>query len=319
MTYTTTRKRISPSVARGLPLTRKVEEGLALYKLYRREARNGVELENIFEEIQEYDDLLRQYTGLALSEAVVFEIGFGARPHRQIAMQSLGIDVRGVDAEAPATSSRPSQFITMLRRNGIERAAKSVVRHLLFDRGEDQALDRALNRRGLVRKLDPARLLVADARLVELEPHSVDLVVSEDVFEHLQRDTLELVIEAMARWLRPTGLALIRPNVFTGITGGHLIEWSRRAMLQPPAQRRSEPWEHLRQRRFPPNTYLNEVTRAEYRSLFSGHFDIIEERVTRPDLGRPYLDDRAREALAAWPDEELFSNQTLFVLRPRTR
>jgi hypothetical protein len=64
---------------------------------------------------------------------------------------------------------------------------------------------------------------------------------------------------------------------------------------------------------------LNEVTRAEYRSLFSGHFDIIEERVTRPDLGRPYLDDRAREALAAWPDEELFSNQTLFVLRPRTR
>jgi SAM-dependent methyltransferase len=246
----------------------------------------------------------------------VFEIGFGARPHRQIAMQSMGIDVRGVDAEAPVISGRPSQFVTMLRRNGAERAAKSIVRRLLFDRAEERALDRALSQRRLVRRLDPGRLMVADAGLVRLEPESVDLVVSEDVFEHLQRDTLEQVICGMARWLRPTGLALIRPNVFTGITGGHLIEWSRRAMLHPPLERRSEPWEHLRQRRIAPNTFLNEVTRAEYRELFGRHFEIVEERVTRPDLGRAHLDERAREELAGWPDDELFSNQTLFVLRP---
>jgi hypothetical protein len=316
MTNTTSTKRISPSVARGLPLTRKVDEGLALYKLYRREARSGVDFEDLFNEIDEYDHLLAQYTGRALTEASVFEIGFGARPHRQIAMQSMGIDVRGVDAEAPVISGRPSQFVTMLRRNGAERAAKSIVRRLLFDRAEERALDRTLSQRRLVRRLDPGRLMVADAGLVRLEPESVDLVVSEDVFEHLQRDTLEQVICGMARWLRPTGLALIRPNVFTGITGGHLIEWSRRAMLHPPSERRSEPWEHLRQRRIAPNTFLNEVTRAEYRELFGRHFEIVEERVTRPDLGRAHLDERAREELAGWPDDELFSNQTLFVLRP---
>ena len=32
----------------------------------------------------------------------------------------------------------------------------------------------------------------------------------------------------------PTGIALIRPNVFTGITGGHLIEWSRRCASRGP-------------------------------------------------------------------------------------
>lgn len=318
MTETTNPGRMSPSVAHGLPLTRKLDEGLQLFKQYRHEARAGVDLEGIFEEIEEYDALLRHLTGVTLAEAVVFEIGFGARPHRQIALQSMGIDVRGVDAEVPVVSGRPSQFVDMVRRNGVERAAKSLIRHTLFDRGEQRALERALRQRGFAPRLDPARLIVADACDVEVEPESLDLVISEDVFEHLRCETLEKVLAEMARWLRPTGIALIRPNVFTGITGGHLIEWSRHALRQPPSKRRSEPWEHLRQRRFEANTYLNELTRAEYREIFAIHFEILEERVTQLDLGREYLDARAKAELADWPDDELFSNQTLFVLRPRT-
>jgi hypothetical protein len=309
---------MSPSVAHGLPLTRKLDEGLALFKQYRLEARAGMNLEGLFDEIEEYDALLRQLAGVTLAEAVVFEIGFGARPHRQIALQSMGVDVRGVDAEVPAVSGRPSQFVNMVRRNGVERAAKSLVRHTLFDRGEQRALEHALRRRGLAPRLDPARLIVTDARDVDVEPGSLDLVISEDVFEHLQPDTLEQLLPALASWLRPTGIALIRPNVFTGITGGHLIEWSREALRQPPSERRSEPWEHLRQRRFEPNTYLNALTRAEYRELFSSHFEILEERVAQPDLGRAYFDARTQTELADWPDDELFSNQTLFVLRLRT-
>ncbi len=309
---------MSPSVAHGLPLTRKLDEGLALFKQYRTDARAGVNLEGLFEEIEEYDAMLRRFAGVTLAEAVVFEIGFGARPHRQIALQSMGVDVRGVDAEVPVVPGRPSQFVSMLRRNGIERAAKSLIRRTLFDRGEQRALECALRRRGLVPRLDPARLIVADARDVDVEAGSLDLVISEDVFEHLKRDTLEQVVAALARWLRPTGIALIRPNVFTGITGGHLIEWSRHALRQPPPKRRSEPWEHLRQRRFEPNTYLNGLTRAEYRQLFGDHFDILEERVAQPDLGRAYFDARAQAELADWSDDELFSNQTLFLLRPRT-
>lgn len=318
MTETTKPRRMSPSVAHGLPLTRKLDEGLQLFKQYRHEARTGVNLEGIFEEIEEYDALLRHLTGVTLAKAVVFEIGFGARPHRQIALQSMGIDVRGVDAEVPVVSGRPSQFVNMVRRNGVERAAKSLVRHTLFDRDEQRALERALRQRGFAPRLDPARLIVADACDVDVEPGSLDLVISEDVFEHLHCETLEKVLAEMARWLRPTGIALIRPNVFTGITGGHLTEWSRHALRQPPSKRRSEPWEHLRQRRFEANTYLNGLTRAEYREIFAVHFEILEERATQPDLGREYLDPRAKAELADWPDDELFSNQTLFILRPRT-
>jgi SAM-dependent methyltransferase len=309
-------KRMSPSVAHGLPLARKLNEGFELAKQYRAAARSGQSFEGLFEEIAEYDTLLRELTGTTLAEAAVFEIGFGARPYRQIVLQSLGVNVRGVDAEVPVVSSRPSEFVHMLRRNSAERVAKSLVRHIVFDRGENRDLDRALRRRGFTRQLNPARLIVADVCDVEIEPRSLDLVISEDVFEHLQRDTLERAVAAMARWLRPTGIALIRPNVFTGITGGHIVEWSRHALRHPPPNRRSEPWDHLRQRRFKPNTYLNELTRAEYRRAFGVHFEILAERVTAPDLGRNYFDSRVQAELADWPEEELFSNQTLFVLRP---
>ncbi len=81
--------------------------------------------------------------------------------------------------------------------------------------------------------------------------------------------------------------------------------------------RRSEPWEHLRRKRFRANVYLNELMRADYRRLFSQHFEIVEERVTKPDLGREYLSPEVAEELKRYSDEELFSNGVLFVLRPK--
>jgi Methyltransferase domain len=271
----------------------------------------------MFGDIAEYDALLREHAGVPLTEARVFEIGFGARPHRQVALQSMGVDARGIDAEVPLLGGRPREIGRIVRRNGVERALKSVVRRTLFDCGERRELDRALRERGWARRLDTARLLVGDAGEARLEPGSLDLVFSEDVFEHIDRRTLEGLIPRMATWLRPRGLALIRPNVFPGITGGHLLDWSPFALRHPPARRRGEPWEHLRRRRFAPNTHLNALTRADYRTLLGGPFEILEERVAEPGLGREHYHGSVRAELAGWPAEELFSNRTLFVLRPR--
>jgi Methyltransferase domain len=316
VTESTISTRLSPSVARGLPLRRKLDEGARLFRIYRAEARADQDLEWLFDEVDEYRHLLECHSGTDLENANIFEIGFGPRPYRQIILQSMGINARGVDIEAPLLPGRPTQFILMLRRNGVERAAKTLIRSVFFDRRERRLLERGLHRRGLARRLDPERLTVADAGELELPPASLDLIFSEDVFEHMERTTLERVVALMATWLKPGGLALVRPNVFTGITGGHLIEWSRRALRLPPTERQSEPWDHLRKRRAAPNTYLNELTRADYRALFGRHFEILEEQVAQPDLGREYLDARARAELRDWPEDELFSNQTMFVLRP---
>lgn len=305
----------SPSRA-DVGLVERLRENSGYLRAYKRRQRVGYDVESLFDEIEEYDSLARRHGNGPLSEARVLEVGFGARPHRLAILHSMGVDARGIDIEVPLLEFRRSRLAEMLRRNGPERLTKSVIRHLLFDRTEWAALRAALEQRGMTMRVDPQRLLIGDAATLEMEPNSVDLIYSEDVFEHIPGSSLAAVTERMARWLAPNGVALISPNVFTGITGGHLVEWNR-ASFTHDAVRRSAPWDHLRRRAHHPNTQLNELSRAEFRELFASHFVIEDEIVRYPDLGRHHLTAALREELSAWSDDELMSNVVCFVLRPR--
>lgn len=307
-------ERLSPSTA-PVSYDRKAAEYRLLLRSYLQRVRRPPQLEYLLDDIDEYDALLREHAGLGLRSAKVFEIGYGARPYRQMALQSMGVEVEGVDAEQPVLRGTPAELRAAWRVNGPERALKSLLRRVAFDPRERAAFRRLLRARGLTPRLDPARLRVSDAAEVELAAGSLDLVFSEEVFQSVEMSSLERIVPAMAAWLRPGGLALIRPNVFTGITGCLLQEWSRWSVAHPPRGRRSEPWEHLRDDRFSPNTHANRLTRAEYRELFAAHFELLEERVKDPGLGRGYYTPEVAAALAEWPEEELFSNCTLFVLR----
>jgi hypothetical protein len=289
---------------------------MALFRDKWQAAREPPNFDWLFDDVEQYDRLLRRHGASTLRDARVFEIGYGARPYRLVAMSSMGIDIEGVDAEMPVLRGHPREFADIFARNGFERALKSVARHALFDRNEQRAFERALRERGFRRTLDPARLRVADASTLDgIGPY--DLIVSEDVFEHIGSDALRVLVPAMARWLSPDGIALIRPNIYTGITGGHIVEWNRRSFTRP-SRRRSPPWGHLRAHvESDANTYLNRLTRGDYRDLFAAHFEILDEQVTLPDLGRELLTPEVRAELTAWGDEELFSNQVRFVLRAK--
>jgi SAM-dependent methyltransferase len=306
--------RLSPSTA-PIPLARKAGEYRLLLRSYVQRAARSPQLSYLMRDIAEYEDLLDAHAGLGLRSAKVFEIGYGARPYRLIALQSMGVDVAGVDAEQPILRGTPAELRAAWRTNGPERAVKSLLRRFLFDPRERAALRRELAAHGLTRRCDASRMLVSDAADVELPDASLDLVFSEEVLQHVEPASLQRIVPAMARWLRPGGLALIRPNVFSGITGGMLQEWSRWSLQNPPRARRSEPWEHLRCKRYEPNAYVNGLTRAEYRELFAPHFELLEERVKEPALGREHFTPEIAAELADWPEEELFSNCTLFVLR----
>jgi hypothetical protein len=250
-------------------------------------------------DVDEYAELYAQHTGEPFADARIFEIGYGTRPVRLALLRAKGIDATGIDIEWPLR--HPSHFGEVRRANGWKRAFRSLARYLLADR----KLWHEFTRRYGIPQLDD--LVVGDVADIDIQ---ADLVVSEDVFEHLPYPLLETVVDRMAS----SRLALIRPNIWTGISGGHLYEWQA---IAPTSSTRSEPWEHLRQDRFMPNTYLNRLTRADYRTLFSRRFDILEERVLFPDLGRAFLNGRTAQELRDWPEEELFSNNVLFVLRPR--
>jgi hypothetical protein len=310
--------KLSPSTA-DLPIGSKLREGIDLARDHLARRGQPSAAATAFDDIAEYTALLARHGGGHLGDARVFEIGYGARPYRLLALLSMGVDASGVDAEVPILGGGLHDYRAAHRRNGIERVAKSLVRRALFDRRERVAFRRELEQRGLREVIDRRRFIVGDAADVDLPPGELDLVFSEDVFEHIRLSSLERLVPRMAAWLAPHGIALIRPNVFTGITGGHLVEWSRTSLAIGRARRRSSPWGHLSGDRFLPNTSLNRLARRDYRQLFQRDFEILDEVVKLPDLGREFLTAAVVADLASHGEDELFSNQVLFVLRPRPR
>ena len=83
--------------------------------------------------------------------------------------------------------------------------------------------------------------------------------------------------------------------------------------------RLSEPWEHLRKRRYTPDCYLNELRLADYRRTFEASFDILHEESPVERFGGEYLTDEIRAELAAYSDDELMTNRHTFILRPKRR
>ena len=311
------------SSIKGVNFTQRVREWVKLFAMRLRGLGQPGDFDWLWRDFAEYDRYCSQYCGTPLKDATILEIGFGARPDRLLALTSMGFKARGVDLDMPILRGTWKEFAALSRKNGYERLLKSVVRHFLFDWQPRRDLRRALAKKGhrlSIPHFPCAEFIIADAASLamntHIQPASLDFVFSEDVFEHIPAETLPTLLRNLSQWIKPQGLALIRPNVFTGITGGHLVEWYCHT-INTPIPRQSEPWEHLRKKRLCANTFLNRLSLADYRRLFSESFAILEERVVHPDLGRQFLTPDVRQELIGFSEEELFSNQVLFVLQPK--
>lgn len=307
----------SPSSPRAVARRDKLRENVALaLSQWRRRSSPGA-MTSTFDDLAEYESLFQRFSGGTLGQVSILEIGYGARPYRLLGMLRKGFDARGVDMDVPVLLGRPSEFRRIFLENGLERSLKSIMRYIVVDRQEVAQFDSLTSFRGWDARVDPERFHVGDAVELQVEAGSIGCIYSEDVFEHISNASLEVLVDRMASWLAPDGLALIRPNIFTGIIGGHLLEWDRWAggELVP---EKSDPWEHLRKKRFRANTFLNERSRGDFRRLFSRRFHILEEVVKRPGLGQEFLTEDVRRELAEFSDEELLSNQVMFVLRPKS-
>jgi SAM-dependent methyltransferase len=298
-------------------LREKVREWFGFLQRHRQRSEQS-EIPGFLADVEEYGALLKQFSGGELRGARVLEIGFGTQAERMAILTAAGADATGVDIEVPMFDFRPATMRRIMRANGPERLAKSAGRHLLFDRAAERRLKQAVAAAYPGTKFSRGQLVIGDAADLDLAERSLDLITSEDVFEHMTPDSIARTLAGIRGWLKPGAVALIRPNAFPGISGGHLREWNVPSVRDHPEQpRQSAPWEHLRANRFQPNTFLNRLTRADYRQAFTdAGFEILEERARYPELGATLLSAEIRAELSEWPDDELFSNQTLFVLRP---
>ncbi len=81
-----------------------------------------------------HDGYTRKYLGRPLTACKVIEIGYGARPNRLIWFSGQGVDITGIDLDQPILRGKPSEFLQVYRRNGWERALKTVGRWFVNER-----------------------------------------------------------------------------------------------------------------------------------------------------------------------------------------
>ena len=252
-------------------------------------------------------------TGKRAADSHVVEVGFGARPRRAFALTLFFRQVTAIDLDAPVL--KLSDLPRALRVNGPERALKSLVRHLLLDAAGWRKFHRRIASRFPAYRPQTARLLVGDAGAAATwaEIGEADLVFSQDVFEHIQPERLTSLLATLRAKLAAPGLVITRPMVFTGISGGHVVEW-----YETDVEDRTEgatAWRHLLDPGFAVNTYLNRLGRGEFVAQFkAAGFTVLADQAVFGRLGEKHMTPEKRAALSAYDDYELYSNRVEFLL-----
>ena len=173
----------------------------------------------------------------------VLDVGCGKMMWLTLLLHSIGARVTGIDTEWVEPEPSFVKYWRVLRSNGIERTARTLVWDALYARPYYRALDRQAP---FDLRFDEVDAYAMSADSLEVEDSTFDLAVSHEVFEHLP--DVEGAIREWRRVLKPDGLTYIYTHSFTSISGGHHIAWKypdTEPSTTVPA------WDHLRENRFP--------------------------------------------------------------------
>jgi hypothetical protein len=80
--------------------------------------RKPADFGHIKSDLAAYFDIYDKATGRGLDSARVLELGYGQRPFRIIALQSLGISAAGIDLDAPLYGLDVRTVARIAQRNG---------------------------------------------------------------------------------------------------------------------------------------------------------------------------------------------------------
>jgi SAM-dependent methyltransferase len=246
----------------------------------------------------------------ALAGRRVLDVGCGKSYWLSLLLAADGAQVVGVDTEVVDTRRGAAKYVHILRANGAERALRTAAWDLLFANGYYRELERCLGR---PLPHDRVTLRAYDGTHLPLQAGTIDLVVSHEVFEHIQ--DVPAVLADMARVLRPGGRIYIYIHNFTSLSGGHHIAW-KHPDTRP--SRKVPAWDHLRERRFVDiPSWLNGLREHDYRAMFERWFQIDEWRATSEE-GRALLTPAIRSELAQYSERELLTKGFLVrgTLRP---
>jgi len=214
----------------------------------------------------------QRWRGSTITSATVLDLGCGQLAAQAALFAGAGANTTAVDIELPSYRLSIRQLFRIWRANGPERAAKSVVRHFLFDR---PFVARLRSTGDHIPCWEKVRFRRMNASALDFDSESFDFVYSDWAFEHIA--DVAGALSAVRRVLRPGGIFTGRIHLFPSLSGGHNLEWHYPDVKM---QRRSEPWDHLRSNQFPVNVYVNRLRLEDYRRLLTARLTVQSERIT---------------------------------------
>ncbi len=75
------------------------------------------------------------------------------------------------------------------------------------------------------------------------------------------------------------------------------------------------PWDHLREKRFPVDTYLNGLRLGDYQTVFDKHTVVLDEQLAKE--GEDMLDLAPASLLEKYSREDLTTSVVMFTIRKK--
>ena len=251
---------------------------------------------------------LEAHRGSARGPGRLVDVGAGQWLANAKGFAALGWNVLAVDPEIP-----PQSLVDVppfVKAVGLQRALKTAVGEVLLRRSFDAEFHAHTGLRIAHARVEVAR---TGSESLPLQPGSIDVVISDNVFEHL-KDVVG-VIEELARVLKPGALAFITIHPFTALSGGHhpsTFHHGSQDRFVPAIP----PWDHLREHRHPSGVYLNRWRAPRFRAAFEPHFETLTWESLRE--GEALLTPALEAELGDYSRDELLTGKIVFVGRRRS-
>jgi SAM-dependent methyltransferase len=242
----------------------------------------------------------------------MLDVGCGQRFPASLLFAAGGNEVTGIDTELVVTGPGIGAFFRIWRSDGLERAAKSLVRQLLFDPTYYRRLAKLMGNSLPRRALDIRQLSIT--RPLPFTDGTFDAIISNAVFEHVP--DVPAAIGEVTRLLKPGGVCHIAIHLFPSLSGGHHMRWAF-PEDDPPAD--IPPWDHLRDQRFPAHVYLNQLDERAYRQAFEAakELDVLDWITTRTEGERFLTPEIMAELADRYSRDDLLKREIVVVARRR--
>jgi SAM-dependent methyltransferase len=235
----------------------------------------------------------------------VLDVGCGLTyPHVTI-FQCLESDVTGVDIDVIDPRSELKSVLRLAGRQGVTRTARDYTVARVFN----PVLSSEICRRvGGAQRVSRPDIREGDAMNLGFADGTFDVVYTHAVYEHIP--DIGRALDEARRTLKVGGVMRLAIHLYPSLTGGHTGKVGRPGENVPP-------WDHLRERRYPPTSYLNELREKDYRTEIERRFVVIRWIQCRREQDVELLTEDIEKELAekGYSRDELLTETIVAHLR----